>query len=490
MEMIQTPEINLSAICHILTLCVTGLVILVLDLFINDQKLLPFKIDKKLLPYVALGGVILAGISSMNDFGPAAYAFNNTIAADNFAAFFNVIFCIGTALTIMISINYMEQEDLNHSEYYALLLFATAGMMLMALAASLITVFLGLELMSISLYILAGFNRAKVESTESALKYFLLGAFATGFLLYGMALIYGATGSTNLKEIAAAIKGDTLNSATLLYLGTGLMVIGLGFKVASVPFHMWTPDVYEGAPTAITAFMSVGPKAAGFAAFFRVFLVGLGGITDHWVSLIWVIAALTMTVGNLTALAQTNIKRMLAYSSISHAGYVLVALVAANEIGSTAVLYYMLAYAFMNIGAFTVVIVLGKKGEENLNLEDYSGLASRHPLLGFTMAVFMFSLAGIPPLAGFFGKFYIFSAAIKAGYVGLAVIGLLNSVVAVFYYLRITVLIYIKDPVREFPPLSISPFTLAALVIAVIGTIQLGIFPSWILEIAQSSSLF
>ena len=481
MELIPTPQIDLGAICHIVTLCVAGLVILVLDLFIKN---------KERIPQIALGAVVLAAMSSMNDFGPAVHAFNNTIISDGFAAFFNIIICIGSALTILISVSYVKQEEINYSEYYALILFATAGMMLMALASNLITVFLGLELMSISLYILAGFNRAKIESTESALKYFLLGAFATGFLLYGMALIYGATGSTNIHEIAVAIKKDTINSKTLLYMGAGLMVVGLGFKTASVPFHMWTPDVYEGAPTAITAFMSVGPKAAAFAAFFRVFHAGLSGIADQWVCLIWVLAVLTMTVGNLTAIVQTNIKRMLAYSSISHAGYVLVGLVAANDLGSTSVLYYMLAYAFMNIGAFTVVIVLGRKGEENLNLEDYSGLAVRHPLLAFTMAVFMFSLAGIPPLAGFFGKFYIFSAAIKAGYVGLAVIGLLNSVVAVYYYLRVTVLMYIKDPVREFPPLYISPFAVAALVIAAVGTIHIGIFPSWILEIAQSSSLF
>lgn len=481
MEMIQAPEINLSVLSHILILCAVGLLILILDLYIKN---------KKLLAYIALAGVILAGAASMKDFGPTVYAFHNTFVSDNFASFFNIIFCIGTALTILISINYIEQEGINHSEYYVLLLFATVGMIFMASAADLITVFLGLELMSISLYILAGFNRSKIESTEASLKYFLLGAFATGFLLYGMALIYGATGTTNLNEIATAIKGDALNSKNLLYMGTGLMVIGLGFKIASVPFHMWTPDVYEGAPTSITAFMSVGPKAAGFAAFFRVFLIGLNGIMDQWITLIWVLAVVTMTVGNLAAIVQTNIKRMLAYSSIAHAGYVLVALVAANELGSASVLYYMLAYAFMNIGAFTVVIVLGRKGEENLNLEDYSGLATRHPALAFTMAVFMFSLAGIPPLAGFFGKFYVFSAAIKAGYIGLAVIGVLNSVIAVYYYLRVTVIMYMNEPSREFAPLSLSPLTGAALLIALIGTIYLGISPSQILELAQSSSLF
>ncbi len=495
MEMIQTPEINLTAICHILTLSILGLVVLVLDIFKINFKCKSICIENnKLLAYISLAGVVIVGILSLGKFGDTVYAYNNTIVSDNFSAFFSIIFCIGTALTILISINYLDQEGISHGEYYVLLLFATVGMFIMASAADLISVFLGLELMSIALYILAGFNSSRIESTESSLKYFLLGAFATGFLLYGIALIYGATGTTNLKGIAAAIQGEGIgkgiHSESLLLMGTGLMIIGLGFKVASVPFHMWTPDVYEGAPTSVTAFMSVGPKAAGFAAFFRVYLVALNGVADHWVTIIWVLAALTMTVGNLAALVQTNIKRMLAYSSIAHAGYVLVALVAANELGSSSVLVYMLAYAFMNIGAFTVVIVLGKKGEENLNLADYSGLATKHPVLAFAMAVFMFSLAGIPPLAGFVGKFYVFSAAIKAGYVGLAIIGVLNSAMSVYYYLRVTMLMYMRDPLREFAPLSLSPVTIAALVIAVVGTIQIGVFPSMILDLAQSSSLF
>lgn len=482
MNMIPTPEINLSVICHIITLSVFGLAILVLDLYIKN---------KRLLAYIALAGVVLSLFFAIGKIGsPAVYAYNDTFVSDNFAAFFTIIFCIATALTILISINYMEQEGINRGEYYVLLLFSTVGMILMASASDLITVFLGLELMSIALYILAGFNRNKIESTESSLKYFLLGAFATGFLLYGMALTYGAAGTTNLNGIAEAVQGNTLHSKSLLIMGIGLMVIGLGFKVASVPFHMWTPDVYEGAPTAITAFMSVGPKAAGFAAFFRIFFVAFVDVVDHWETIIWVLAAVTMTVGNLSAIVQSNIKRMLAYSSIAHGGYILVALVAANELGSASVLYYMLAYAFMNIGAFTVVIVLGKKGEENLNLEDYAGLASRHPVLAFAMAVFMFSLAGIPPMAGFIGKFYIFSAAVKAGYVGLAIIGVINSVISVYYYLRITVLMYMKDPQREFAPILLSPFVLIALIITVFGTLQMGIFPSKIIELAKNSILF
>ncbi len=481
MEMIAAPEINLSAICHILILSIFGLAILVLDLYINN---------KRWLGYLALAGVVWAGFSSLGHIGSTVYAYHNTFVSDNFSAFFGLIFCIGTALTILISINYIEQEEINHGEYYVLLLFATVGMFIMASAADLITVFLGLELMSIALYILAGFNREKVESTESSLKYFLLGAFATGFLLYGMALVFGAAGTTNLKGIAQAVQENSLHSKSLLIMGIGLMVIGLGFKVASVPFHMWTPDVYEGAPTAVTAFMSVGPKAAGFAAFFRVFYVAFAGVADDWYAIIWVLAALTMTVGNLSALVQNNIKRMLAYSSIAHAGYVLVGLVAVNNLGSSAVLFYMLAYAFMNIGAFTVVIVLGKKGEENLNFSDYSGLASKQPALAFAMAVFMLSLAGIPPLAGFVGKFYIFSAAIKSGFVGLAIIGVINSVISVYYYLRVTVLMYMKDPEKEFDSLSLSPLTIVVLFISVLAIIQLGVFPSIMLDLAQSSSLF
>jgi NADH-quinone oxidoreductase subunit N len=361
--------------------------------------------------------------------------------------------------------------------------------MFMASATDLIIVFLGLETFSISIYVLAGFFRTQPKSIESSLKYFLLGSFSAGFLLYGIALIYGATGTTNIKGIYEFLHRTPTLSNPLLLVGMGLLIVGFGFKVASVPFHMWTPDVYEGAPTSITAFMSVGPKAAGFAAFLRVFLYAFSSLQADWVWILWVLAVLTMTLGNVVAIAQKNIKRMLAYSSIAHAGYILVALVAADELGTASVLYYILAYAFMNLGAFGVIILYGKRGEENINLSDYSGLASKYPLLAAVMALFMFSLAGIPPTAGFVGKFYIFSAAVKAGYLGLAIIGVLNSALSVYFYLRVTVMMYMRNPEKEWTGLNPSPAMVVALIIAAFGTLQIGITPSHYLNLAKQSIL-
>ena len=352
-----------------------------------------------------------------------------------------------------------------------------------------LNIYIGLEVMSISIYILTGFKRSKLISNEASLKYFLLGAFATGFLLYGISIVYGSTGTINLKQIACFITSKGGVSDPLLLLGIGLIIVGLGFKVASVPFHAWVPDVYEGAPTAITAFMSVGPKAAGFAAFLRIFMTAFGSTHYEWQKIIFILAVMTMTIGNVVAIAQTNIKRMLAYSSIAHAGYLLIALVAANNMGVSGTLFYILSYTFMNIGAFAIVIVLSQKGDEFIQINDYAGLGFKHPLLAIAMTLFMLSMAGVPPMAGFIGKFYIFSAAIKSGYVGLAVIGVINSVISVYYYLRITVIMYMKEPTREFSPLTISPLIVAAIVISVVGTLQLGIFPSKVMEIAQQSIL-
>jgi NADH-quinone oxidoreductase subunit N len=359
----------------------------------------------------------------------------------------------------------------------------------MASGADLLTIFLGLEIMSISLYVLAGYKRDNMRSNEASLKYFLLGAFATGFLLYGIAMLYGATGTTNIKGIAEFLSNNPALSNPMIVAGSSLLIVGLGFKVACVPFHKWAPDVYEGAPTPVTAFMSAGPKAAALAAFMRIFLVSLPEIEPKWSIILWVLAVLTMTVGNLVAIAQTNIKRMLAYSSIAHAGYALIAIIVGGSSGTSSLLFYMLAYSFMNLGAFAVIIVLGKKGEENSNIEDLSGLGYKHPLLAVTMCIFMFSLAGIPPLVGFMGKFYIFSAAIKSGFLVLTIIGVVNSVISVYYYLRVTVVMYMKKPIREFAPLSLSPFILLALLITIFGTIFLGIFPSKIIAFAQNSSI-
>jgi len=481
--MIPMPEIDLLGIAPLVVLSLTGMMILAIDLFIGRNK--------SPLAYVALTGLALALLFSFSrDVSEPAYYFNGTFVVDRFTRFFDLIFCISTGLVILISVQYLERENLHIGEYYVLLLFGTVGMMMMAGAGGMIMLFLGLETMSLCLYILAALHRRRIESTESGLKYFLLGAFATAFLLYGIALIYGATGSVGFQHITQALKDPQVLSSPLLLLGVGFVIIGLGFKVSAVPFHQWTPDVYEGAPTCVTAFMAVGPKAAGFAALFRVMLIPLGGIAEEWKVLIWVLAVLTMTVGNVAALIQENIKRMLAFSGVAHAGYMLVALVAGEGMGSAAILYYLLAYAFMNVGAFGVVLLLGQKGNEYLNISDYSGLGFKMPVVAFSMSVFMLSMAGIPPLAGFVGKFYIFSSAVNAGYVGLAVIGVMNSVISVYYYLRVTVMMYMKEPVRDFDSVAFNALPMLALLLSVLGTIYLGIAPATVMNFASHSAIF
>jgi NADH-quinone oxidoreductase subunit N len=476
------PAVSWSAIGPELILSLTAMVLLVLNVTAKRGA-------QGAIPYLSLLGSIGALLFCISLWGRSEYAFHRMVILDNYSLFFKMIFLLTTILTILMSIRFLREEGFEHGEYYILVLFAAVGMMFMASAADLIIVFLGLETFSLSLYVLAGFFRTQPKSTESSLKYFLLGAFSTGFLVYGIALVYGATGTTNLKGIYEFVRKIHLLTDPLLLCGMGLLIVGFGFKVASVPFHMWTPDVYEGAPTSITAFMSVGPKAAGFAAFVRVFLYALSSLQMEWVWILWVLAVLTMTLGNVVAIAQKNIKRMLAYSSIAHAGYILIAMVAASELATASILYYILAYAFTNLGAFGVVILYGRKGEENINIGDYSGMASKYPLLAAAMAVFMFSLAGIPPTAGFVGKFYIFSAAVKAGYIGLAIIGVLNSALSVFYYLRVTVMMYMRNPEKELPRLEISPAMAIALVIAVFGTLQMGVTPSQYLNLARQSIL-
>lgn len=475
---------NILSILPILVLAGFGMLVLLVDVM-SARKLG----EKNLLAYLSLAGIVIAAIVSRNSTATTLFSFNETFTIDNYSLFFNILFLLSTGLVILISHSYIKREDINHGEYYALLMFSTIGMMLMASGADLLNIFIGLEVMSISIYILTGFKRSKLISNEASLKYFLLGAFATGFLLYGISLIYGTTGTIDLRQIACFIAGKGGVKDPLLLMGMGLIIVGLGFKVASVPFHAWVPDVYEGAPTAVTAFMSVGPKAAAFAAFMRIFLTAFGSSHYEWQKAIWILAVLTMTVGNIVAISQTNIKRMLAYSSIAHAGYLLVALVAANNLGVSGTLFYLLAYIFMNIGAFAIVIVLSQKGDVGMNINDYAGLGFKHPMLAIAMTLFMFSMAGVPPMAGFVGKFYIFSAAIKSGYVGLAIIGVINSVISVYYYLRITVIMYMKEPVRDFQPLTISPLIVVAIAIAVVGTLHLGIFPSKVMEIAQRSIL-
>ena len=479
MDMILIPVVNMTPILPEICLSVLAMALLLINVFTPGGK-------KSYLAYVSFIGIVATAVLVGSGWGNHIESFGGSVVLDNFATFFKITFLVAAGLAVLISDKYMEREECNHGELYPLILFTVVGMMLMASGTDLMTIFLGLEVMSVSLYVLAGFNRANKKSNEAGLKYFLLGAFSTGFLLYGMALIYGATGTTRLNKIAAVVGQMTLPSTNLMLVaGMLLMMTGFAFKIAAAPFHMWTPDVYEGAPTPMTAFMSAGPKAAGFAALLRLFLVALPTLQVEWSQLLWVLAVLTMTVGNITALRQDNIKRILAYSSIAHAGYALVGFAAGNGTGTAGILFYMLSYAFMNIGAFAIVILVSKKGDTNGNVADFAGLGFKHPLLALAMTLFLFSLAGVPPAAGFIGKFYLFSGAIQKGYIWLAVIGVLNSAASVYYYLRIMVYMYFKESTEEFEWVKVSAPVALAIVIAVAGTLIPGIVPSIILEYAQ-----
>jgi len=465
-----------------LIITATGLLVLVLDPLMAPER-------RDRLPLVSLAGVVSAAAVLILRRHHPEIIFGGMLAADGFATFCNLLFLVIAGVTLLISISYIRHTGLEHGEYSALLLFSTLGMMIMASSLDLVTIFLGLETLSISLYILAGFLREQLKSNEAALKYLLLGAFASGFVLYGIALVYGATGSTNLKRVAQALASGHMTSPTLLVIAMGLLIVGFGFKVAAVPFHMWAPDVYEGAPTSVTAFMIAGTKAAAFAAFLRILMTGLPALQPDWSRVLWVLAVLTMTVGNLIAITQTNIKRMLAYSSIAHAGYILVALATGTTLGSGSILFYLTAYACMNLGAFAVVVALAHRGgEERLTIDDYAGLGLRRPVLGAAMALFMFSLTGVPPTAGFMGKLYIFSAAIQANYMGLAIIGVANSVVSAFYYLRLTVVMYMAPAESEAAPDRPALALRLAVLIAAGGTLLLGVIPSRVLETALRSA--
>jgi NADH-quinone oxidoreductase subunit N len=407
------------------------------------------------------------------------------IAVDGFALFFKVVFLGAAALTVLMSIRYLEIEGASPGEYYFLILCATLGMMIMAGGIDLITIFIGLETMAVSFYILAGFIKPNQKSNEAAVKYFLLGAFSLGILLYGMSLMYGLSGTTNLRTMATAFVGQERDPR--LVLAVILVVAGVGFKIAAVPFHMWAPDVYEGAPTPVTAFLSVGSKAASFAMLLRIFLEGLPLMSADWRVLFEVLAIVTMTVGNLAALTQTNLKRMLAYSSVAHAGYLLIGVVVGTPRGVSAMLIYLLIYAFMQLGAFMVIIMMRREDVAGDELKDFSGLHSRNPLAAFAMLLFMLSLGGIPPTAGFMGKFWLFGAAVEAGYIWLAVIGVLNSAVSLYYYIRLVVFIYLK-PQAAGPEPKTSPSLAVALAVAVVATLVLGIYPRLLFELAESSA--
>ncbi|MBI1811724.1 MAG: NADH-quinone oxidoreductase subunit N [Nitrospirae bacterium] len=416
--------------------------------------------------------------------GSTGTTFNGMFIADGYSLFFKLIFMLNVVLTVLISVKYIAIEKVNFGEYYGLILFSTLGMMLMASAGDLITLYIGLELMALSTYVLAGFLRHDIKSNEAAIKYFLLGAFASAFLLYGISLIYGLTGTTDLHAISSYISQKGLSGNPVLTLSMIMFAVALSFKIAAVPFHMWAPDVYEGAPTSITAFMSVGPKAAGFALIGRVFMTAFGAARIEWTGILIPIAILTMAVGNIIAISQTNIKRMLAYSSIAHAGYMLLGIIAGTSEGLASVLNYLFIYAFMNIGAFAVVIMLRSEGFKGDNISDYEGLAKTHPLAAALMLVFMFSLTGIPPTAGFMGKFYLFMSAVSAGYTWLAVTAVIFSAISAYFYLRIVMYMYMKEPKTEVQ-LSASPGIALALAITVIAVLVIGVLPSKVISVAR-----
>ena len=470
------------ALGAVLALSVSGMLLLLLEF-------LPAKPGSSRAAVVALVALLVSGAAVTKVRDARLSIFGGMFVHDGFTVFFTLLFCAIGAVAVLLSWDYVKRTHINQAEYYVLLLSATLGMILMAASNDLITIFLGLELMSLSLYVLVGFRRSLLESNEAALKYFLLGAFASGFFLYGIALLYGATGTTSLARMAEFLAGSPLRSNPLLIAGGLLLLTGFAFKVAAVPFHMWTPDAYEGAPTSVTAFMSAGAKAAGFAALLRVVARGFGGVPAEWLPALGAVAMLTMTVGNVTALLQNNLKRMLAYSSIAHAGYVLVAVVAGGPDGASAALFYLAVYSFMNLGAFGVLTLLGRGRQERVLLADVAGLGFRQPLLGLALTVFMISLGGIPPTAGFMGKVYVFGTALKAGLLPLVIVGVLNSVVSVFYYLRVTVAMYMEEPQGEATEVSWTAPARVAIVLALAVTLWFGVQAGWLLVQAQRAVL-
>lgn len=445
--------------------------------------------QKSRMARIAVLATVIAAFSLTSQWNiPRGTTVWGVFTVDNYSVFFQWLFLIIGAVSAFLSIRFNERESLNRGEYYALLLFACSGMSLMAASCDLILTFLGIEILSIATYILAGFKRSDELSNESSLKYFLLGSFATAILLYGIALIYGGTESTNYEAIRESMLQGSVQTTTLI--GMGLLIVGFGFKVALVPFHSWVPDVYEGAPTPVTAFMAVGPKAAGFAALMRILVQAFPFLTVQWGQILWVLAILTMTLGNVVAVLQTNIKRMLAYSAIAHAGYILVGFVAGNDAGGfSAVLFYLVAYTVMNLLAFSVVLSFSREGDRNVYLADYAGLARKAPFAAAVLSLALISLAGIPLTCGFMGKFYLFSAAVKSNLIGLAIIGVLNSVVSVFYYFRVLIYMYMREaPEGASEPEAVSWPVRAIMALGALGILFIGIFPAPILELAVRSS--
>ena len=488
--MIPRPE-DLIRVLPETIWCVFGVLLMLLQ---------PFTRNRHVLSFFAILGTVFGTIATLfanSSVGPGS-AFGGLIQMDAFSIFFHLLVGAVAILVVLAAGPYLERENLEVAEFYALVLFATAGMGVLAAAQELLTAFIGLEMSSISSYVLAGYRRDSLKASESAMKYFLLGSFATAFFLYGIALVYGSTGSTNLALMAGADP-----SSNLLKLGLALILIGLGFKVAAAPFQVWTPDVYEGAPTPVTALFSAGPKAGAFALLLRIF-ADVPAATHFWFWAFWILAAFTMFVGNLGAVVQTNVKRMLAYSSIAHAGYILVAFAAVTYLAGNsdtgaapayaAVLFYLLSYALMKLGAFTIVSQLGGQDEKHLSLDDYLGLGRRQPVVAAALSLFLLSLLGLPVTAGFFGKFYIFKAAVNSHLIWLAVLMCINSIIGAYYYFRLIVVMYMREPGTEAgaaaPAIVGFPLTVnVVLTVAAVGTVYFGLFPNGVLNYVLQSGL-
>ncbi len=476
-DFVSTLNIDLSLILPEIILFTAASLILLLS-FMRKASSLAI-----VLAAAGLAGAMVVAATQWNVSGNA---FSGMVTLDKFGVMFKLLFCLGSLVSLLIAYRYFQVKGIERPEFYALLLFSTLGMMVMATTTDLIVMFLGLEIMSVPLYVMAGFNRHSAHSNEAGVKYFIMGAFATAFLLLGIAFIFGASKTTDLRVLTTDYAYFAARSAGYLYTGVGLVLIGFGFKVAAVPFHAWVPDVYQGAPTPVTAFFSVGPKAAGVAVLLRIFLFGFGAMPNISTAF-WILAVLTMTVGNILAVRQDNVKRMLAYSSIAHAGYILVGLAAGGSEAVSAAIFYLVGYTMFNLGAFAILSALEMRRGCTCDFSELTGLGKSNPILAVLLALFMFALTGFPPTVGFFGKLYIFSAAVKAGMIGLVVIGVLNSFVSVYYYLRVIKTSFFDDVTSAPSPATVSPAIMAAIAITAIGTLLLGLFPGQLLQFSQEA---
>jgi NADH-quinone oxidoreductase subunit N len=485
MDSIEMPAVNLALVAPMLIVFGSAAALLLVDVFAIPAG------NKKLTGYLAIAGLIVAGLVAVPLWGISGSTFSGMIVLDRFALTLTWIFLIVGVLTVFMSLNYLQQHQIEQGEYYPLLMFAVGAMILLAQGSNLIVLFLGIELLSLTLYILTGFAYPRVASEEAAMKYLVLGAFATGFFVYGIALVYGAANTLSLAGIAEYLARQTLTAVdqTLLMAGAGLVLIAFGFKISLVPFHMWTPDVYQGSPTPVAAFMSVGAKGAALAALLRILTQALPAQQAIWLPLLAALAALTMLVGSLGAIAQRNVKRMLAYSSVAHAGYILMGVLVAATLprGGESFLFYLLAYALTNLGAFGVLVALEQRGEDSSSLDAYAGLGRRQPLLAAAMAVFMFSLAGVPPTAGFIGKLYVFSAAWAGGLGWLALVGVITSAASAFFYLRLITRMFMQESPEGTAPETPSRGVRLDIGITVIATLLIGLIPAPLITLIERS---